>query len=71
MSVKPVIYAANVSEYDLKDGNDYTKQVKEYASKDKRFVLLENEDNCGQGVARNKALEIAKKLVDISLEHMK
>lgn len=34
--------------------------VKEYASKDKRFVLLENEDNCGQGVARNKALEIAK-----------
>ena len=31
MSTKPVIYAANVSEYDLKDGNDYTKQVDEYA----------------------------------------
>ena len=32
MSTKPVIYAANVSEFDLKDGNDYTKKVGEYAS---------------------------------------
>ena len=32
MSVKPVIYCANVSEDDLKDGNDYTKRVNEYAS---------------------------------------
>ena len=31
MSTKPVIYCANVSEYDLKDGNDYTRKVKEYA----------------------------------------
>ena len=31
MSTKPVIYAANVSEFDLKDGNDYTKSVQEYA----------------------------------------
>jgi GTP-binding protein YchF len=31
MSVKPVIYCANVSEFDLKDGNNYTKQVEEYA----------------------------------------
>ena len=31
MMTKPVIYAANVSEYDLKEGNDYTKQVSEYA----------------------------------------
>ncbi len=31
MMTKPVIYAANVSEYDLKDGNAYTKQVEEYA----------------------------------------
>ncbi len=31
MMTKPVIYAANVSEFDLKDGNDYTKQVEEYA----------------------------------------
>ena len=32
MSTKPVIYAANVSEFDLKDGNDYTKKVGEYAA---------------------------------------
>ena len=31
MSVKPVIYCANVSEFDLKNGNDYTKRVEEYA----------------------------------------
>lgn len=31
MSTKPIIYCANVSEYDLKDGNNYTKQVEEYA----------------------------------------
>ena len=31
MSVKPVIYCANVSEFDLKDGNEYTKRVAEYA----------------------------------------
>ena len=31
MSVKPVIYCANVSEFDLKDGNDYTRRVEEYA----------------------------------------
>ena len=40
MSTKPVIYAANVSEYDLKDGNAYTKQVQEYASKHKAEVVL-------------------------------
>jgi len=40
MSTKPVIYAANVSEYDLKDGNDYTKQVQEYASKHNAEVVL-------------------------------
>lgn len=33
MSVKPVIYCANVSEFDLKEGNDYTKKVQEYAQK--------------------------------------
>lgn len=32
LSTKPVIYCANVSEFDLKDGNHYTKQVEEYAN---------------------------------------
>lgn len=40
MSTKPVIYAANVSEYDLKDGNNYTKQVQEYAQKHNAQVVL-------------------------------
>lgn len=31
MSVKPVIYCANVSENDIKDGNEYTKKVENYA----------------------------------------
>lgn len=31
MSAKPVIYCANVTEFDLKSGNDYTKTVEEYA----------------------------------------
>lgn len=40
MSTKPVIYAANVSEYDLKDGNAYTQQVKEYAQRHNAEVVL-------------------------------
>lgn len=31
MSTKPVIYVANVAETDIKDGNEYTKQVAQYA----------------------------------------
>lgn len=31
LSTKPVIYCANVSEFDLKNGNAYTKKVEEYA----------------------------------------
>ena len=33
MSIKPVIYASNVSEFDVVSGNNYTKQVEEYAKK--------------------------------------
>ena len=33
MSIKPVIYASNVSEFDVVNGNEYTKQVEEYAKK--------------------------------------
>lgn len=34
--------------------------VKEYAESDERIVLLEMESNQGQGIARNRALDIAK-----------
>lgn len=40
MSVKPVIYCANVSETDLKDGNNYTKLVGEYASKQNAQMVI-------------------------------
>ncbi len=40
MSIKPVIYAANVSETDVKDGNKYTKQVEEYAKKHGAEIVI-------------------------------
>lgn len=40
MSTKPVIYCANVSEFDLKSGNEYTKQVEEYAKKHSADVVI-------------------------------
>lgn len=40
MSTKPVIYCANVSEFDLKSGNTYTKQVEEYAKTHGADVVL-------------------------------
>ena len=40
LMTKPVIYCANVSEYDLKDGNEYTKKVQEYAQKHGAEVVL-------------------------------
>lgn len=40
MSTKPVIYAANVSEFDLKEGNAYTKQVQDYAKTHNAEVVI-------------------------------
>lgn len=40
MSTKPVIYCANVTEFDLKSGNDYTKQVEEYAKTHDAEVVI-------------------------------
>jgi GTP-binding protein YchF len=41
LSTKPVIYCANVSEFDLKNGNDYTKKVEEYAkAHDAEMVII-------------------------------
>ena len=37
---KPVIYCANVSEMDLKEGNEYTKKVREYIGADAQLVLI-------------------------------
>ena len=40
LMAKPVIYCANVSETDLKNGNEYTKKVKEYAKNNAQVVLI-------------------------------
>jgi len=40
MSTKPVVYCANVTEFDLKDGNAYTKQVQEYAATHNAEVVI-------------------------------
>ncbi len=40
MCIKPVIYAANVSETDLASGNGYVEKVKEYASKHGADVVV-------------------------------
>ena len=40
LSTKPVIYAANVSENDLKSSNDYVKQVEEYAKTHNASVVV-------------------------------
>lgn len=40
MSTKPVIYAANVSEFDLKEGNEYTKAVENYAKAHNAEVVI-------------------------------
>ena len=40
MSTKPVIYAANVSEYDLKDGNDYTARLRVCFKHNAEVVLI-------------------------------
>ena len=39
LSAKPVLYAANVSDDDLPDGNSYTKQVEEIAEKEGARML--------------------------------
>ena len=40
MCVKPLIYAANVSETDLATGNAYVEQVREYANKNNAEVVV-------------------------------
>ena len=40
LTQKPIIYMANVSENDIVDGNEYVKQVEEYASKNGSKVIM-------------------------------
>ncbi len=58
MCIKPVIYAANVSETDLATGNNYVEQVREYASKHGADVVVIS-------------AKIEAELVDLSQEEAK
>ena len=58
MSIKPVIYAANVSETDLATGNHYVDEVKEYAKKHGADVVVIS-------------AKIEAELVDLSQEEAK
>lgn len=40
LTLKPVIYAANVADADLADGNEYVNQVREYAKGDRARVVV-------------------------------
>ena len=40
LMAKPVIYCTNVSEYDLKEGNSYTKAVEEYSGNPNSVVRI-------------------------------
>ena len=40
LTMKPMLYVANVSEDDIATGNDYVKQVEEYASKSGSKVVM-------------------------------
>ncbi len=64
MSVKPVIYVANVSEIDLKSGNAYSEKVREYAEKyGAKTVIISakiEEELCDLG--KDEALEYLKEL---------
>lgn len=40
LTLKPVIYAANVSDEDLANGNDWVEQVKEFAKKENAKVVV-------------------------------
>ena len=60
---KPVIYCANVSEMDLKEGNAYTKKVQEFAGSDAQVVLIcanleEELVDLGEEEAKNYLAEI-------------
>ncbi len=58
MCIKPVIYAANVSEADLATGNHYVEEVKKYAAKHNADVVVIS-------------AKIEEELVDLSQEEAK
>lgn len=73
LMAKPIIYCANVSETDLKNGNEYTKKVKNYAGSNAQVVLIcanleEELVDLGEAEAKNYLNELG--IVDSGIEKM-
>ena len=68
LAIKPIIYAANVSEFDLKDGNAYVDKVKEYASTHNAEVVIISA-RIEQELAELEADEAAEYLKDLGVEN--
>ena len=46
LTLKPVIYAANVADVDLANGNDLSTKLKEFAAKEGSVVVLVSAQVC-------------------------
>lgn len=68
LAIKPIIYAANVSETDLKDGNAYVERVKEYASTHNAQVVIISA-RIEQELAELEPEEAAEYLNDLGVEN--
>ncbi len=68
LAIKPIIYAANVSEFDLKDGNAYVDEVKEYAKTHNAEVVIISA-RIEQELAELEAEEAAEYLKDLGIEN--
>ena len=68
LAIKPIIYAANVSEFDLKEGNAYVDKVKEYAKSNKAEVVIISA-RIEQELAELEPDEAAEYLKDLGVEN--
>ena len=68
LAIKPIIYAANVSEFDLKDGNAYVEQVREYAKTHNAEVVIISA-RIEQELAELEPDEAAEYLNDLGIEN--
>ncbi len=68
LTIKPIIYAANVSEFDLKSGNEYVEKVKNYASTHNAEVVIISA-RIEQELAELEPDEAAEYLKDLGVEN--
>jgi len=68
LAIKPIIYAANVSEFDLKAGNEYVEKVKAYAGTHNAEVVIISA-RIEQELAELEQDEAAEYLKDLGVEN--